>query len=230
MPSADKDRQARGLINSKVVQYPENVLDALDDVIRRGHGSIECMKTLARLYRGDRVPPSRDTMETYVRKRREQIKEGSDRQLSVQRTLTELLDLTAVDFTDKRGALLAVKKNMAARIEKAKEIQENLLDPRFEKIIVEGLTQLRETIVEEVKLEEKAGFGQQRIQVVVSVLLKHISTAITQAYKDVNGEGSLDAFTKALEKRLDVLPIDLIEQDILSAAEPKDVNATEESA
>jgi hypothetical protein len=82
--------------------------------------------------------------------------------------------------------------------------------------LIDALGAMTETIEKQSELDKDLGFDHSRLQAVVSVLLKHISSTVSQAYKDVHGDEKLESFVKALDKRLDSLPFEVIEDEVMS--------------
>ncbi len=224
MPKENKNE--RQLIKSKVAQYEDKILDQIDSLISKGGGAISCLKVISLNYKGPLVPPSRDTMEKYIRRRKEQLGVKTDKRIAAEQAflaLNPLPDIRTIDLTDKRATLGAILQQLAARVEVIKDIQEGQSDARYEKILADALAEMRETVAMQADMDNKLGLERTRLQAIVNVLLRHISATVSQAYKDVHGDEKLDAFVKALEKRLDSLPFDVIESEVLSVVTEQNV-------
>jgi hypothetical protein len=89
-----------------------------------------------------------------------------------------------------------------------------LSDARYEAILLDALKDITGTVEKQLEMDQASGMERSRLQAILNVLLRHISGAVSQAYKDVHSDNKLDIFVKALEKRLDGLPLDMIEAEV----------------
>ena len=214
-------REERAKIRSKVTQFPDAVLDKIDEELRRGRGATMCLKVLKTDYQGPLVLPSRDTMEGYIRARRPQVDAAVARRLEQESKLSNLPDipdLRRVVAGGNLNALLSAEMAVRAeRIEIIRELQGSLADVGYERVLADNLSKLTEDIEKKLKLETAGGMQGERLRAVVNVLLRHISGAVSQAYRDVHSDNKLDQFVKALDKRIDVLDFDTIEDEVTSA-------------
>jgi hypothetical protein len=217
-------KQARALIRNKITLFDEDVLDKLDSYINMGFGAASCLKNLKLSPLSAKIiMPSRDTMERYIAVRRPQLDNAVEKQLEAERQimmLNPIPDIRTVDSKDKRKMLDVILRKLGYRVEIVEDILDSLsggsADARYEKILAEALAEMRETIAMQVKLDEKLGFERDRLQAVVNVLLGHISSSVSQAYKDIHGDEKLEPFVKSLEKRLDTLPFEVIESEVMA--------------
>jgi hypothetical protein len=219
-------RGDRKTIRSKVAQFPDDILDLLDAEISLGRGSSACMKVLKLNYRGTLLLPSRDTMENYVRSRRAQLRGAVDRRLELESRLSSLPEVPDLRLVtsgrDMHRVMDTVLDLQAERVEIIRELQGSLLDSRYEQILVDTLAKITATVEKKLKLEQSDGLQKTRLQAIVGVLLRHISGAVSSAYKDVHSDNKLDQFVKALDKRLDSLPLETIEAEVANAVTSRD--------
>jgi hypothetical protein len=216
------DKDPRASIRSKLQQYPAEVLDRLDVEIAKGYGAMSCMKVVQTQYSGPNVLPSRDTFEKWVAERRKYFKVQAERRLHAEQqfiNLPPVPPLNKIHPDDKRQWLSAVLRTLGERVERLKTIQENADDPRYERVLTDDLLGILDAVEKQVELEKKMGFDRERLQVVAQVLLGHISKAVGQAYKDVHGDDKFESFLKALDKRTDSLSYEVIEAEVVAAAD-----------
>jgi len=184
-------------------------------------------------YKGDLVLPGKDAFDKYVTHRRAYFDQKAERHIASAVAIANLPpvpDLTQLPANARQEWLEAVQRNLGARVERVKQIQESEEDARYERILVDALLAIPEVIQIQDTRDQKAGVDRARVQSVVRILLQHISKAVSQSYKDVHGEEKFEAFLKALERRLDTLSYPLIEAEVLAAVtETKRITAGEEN-
>jgi hypothetical protein len=196
-------------------------LDKLDVLIRQGAGSTKLLAILKAEYSGPLVIPTRDTIESYLRARRPQLTGSVEAQLQLAKRLAELPpipDLRLVNRRDRPAVMDVILANQAERVELMKELQKYISDPRVEQTLTKTLVEITETIEKQIEMDTASGLEHHRLQAILDIMLRHISKAVSQAYKDVHSDNKHDVFVKALEKRLDALPIDSIEDEVQAAA------------
>jgi hypothetical protein len=214
------DAEMRASIKSKILQYPEKILDLIDAEIRKGYGSLSCMKVVKLNYQGTLVMPSRDTFERYIAERRKQFGMATDKKLWAEQQIANLPpapSLRSISGEDKRTLLEATRLILAERIDKVREVQETQMDSRYEAILTNDLEAHRDIVIKQLDVDARLGLAQMKLQAVVNVLLKHLSQVIGQAYRDIHGTDKSDSFRKALEHRIDALNFDVIEQEVAAA-------------
>lgn len=225
MPSDAKTE--RGLIRSKISNFPDKILDKIDELIGRGQGATKCLAVIKLEYSGPLLLPSRAAMETYVRTRKPQLNTAVEKRLAAESRLSSLPHIPDLRVVVGRGnqheIMDTVMAIQAERVEVVRELQTSLADPRYEAILSDALTKLTETVEKKLELEQAGGMDRAKLQAVASVLLRHVSNVVNQAYRDVHADNKLDVFIKSLEKRLDDLPYDSIETEVMAAVSKKKI-------
>lgn len=212
------DRQERRMIRNRLAQFPDEVLDVLDTYIRKGMGTVNLLKYLKLEYKGPLPIPNPSTLDKWRQIRKKKFQESADVILASAKAVSELPpipDLRSVDPDDRPKLLYSVQRVLADRIEKLREIQENVDDPRYEKMITENLVALKDTIQASVEMEDKLGSGLAMIEATLKIVLRQISGAVTRAYRDAHGEkADMGKFRKSLERQFDLLNLEVIETEV----------------
>lgn len=208
--------------SNKLQLFPLEIREKIDELVQIGKGSNTCLKWVKANYKGSLEIPSIGTFEAYVKYRREVLASAMEGATKIEQVQAKRLDLTQIPTGDKKAYLDALLMFMAWRVEEVKIINAHLNNPGYERIITDDVRVILDTLMAQMKFEDKMGISKAKVKAVATVLMRYVGPIIQDAFKSVHGEKGFNAFVREIEQTLDKLPMEDIEREALQAFSTED--------
>jgi len=208
---------------NRLFEFGARWLGDIDRRVARNCSAADILKWLKENYNGSLPIPTRKTVAAYVKWKR-QIQRGSAGSAVMIRKETERteadlrqmlgrLQIAEADISDRKGLLERLVRFLLVRTELIAQVQDNLMDPRFEDTITKHLSLVKTTTDTLLKLEGQMGAHEFIARRIVEKFMMELAPVIKQAAEDTYGPEKLKVFLEKVNKGYAKIDFNLIKKE-----------------
>lgn len=188
------DKKAR--TGAVIERLPLNVKATVDDMIRRRKSAASIMKFLCNYTNRSFDVPDQRTIKAYVERKTKELFKSVDDKLEIDEMLDRTsreLDAMMKDLTSGQGSvepLVLVDKITAILLERTmiiRRLNENMADPKYEKVITENMGALRAMLETKQKLEGRFGSSDQLVVEMIKLWMSEFAPMVRLSFEQVAG-------------------------------------------
>jgi hypothetical protein len=202
--------QPRAQFRNRLQELGVGWLKDIDRKVARGDNAQTILDWLKRSYKGPVPLPDVKTVRAYIVHVRNdlnvkagaavRIRQQTERTEEELRALLSRLQIAEADIGDRKALLERLVRFLLVRTEVIAQVQDNLLDPRFEMVITNHLTLVKSTTDTLLKLEGQIGEHEFIARRIVERFLGDLAPVIKQVAEEMFGQDKLKAFMEKLAK------------------------------
>ncbi len=195
---------------NRLFEFGAAWLGDIDKKVAKGDTAQGILDWLKSKYSGPLPMPTRKTVQAYVKWRRQALRVTAGAavriRLETERTESELkemllrLQIGEMEIGDRKVVLEKMVRFLLVRTERISQVQENLLDPRFEQAITNHLGLVKTTVDTLLKMEGQIGAHEFIARRIVEMFLADMAPILKQAAEDTYGPEKLKAFLERVNK------------------------------
>lgn len=213
---------------NRLFEFGATWLGDIDKKVARGDNAQAILNWLKSRYNGPLPMPTRKTVQAYVvwKKQALRVTAGAAvrMRLETERTEDELKDMllrlqiAEADISDRKATLEKLVRFLLVRTERISQVQENLLDPRFEQSITSHLSLVKTTMDTLLKLEGQMGSHEYIARRIVEMFMADLAPVLKQSAEDTYGPDKLKAFLERVKKGYEKIDFARIKKDAAAEA------------
>jgi len=195
---------------SKLFLFPKAFLDEIDRRIHKGHKADAIRKYVAEGYKGELSIPNRKVFARYIKWRREHVMVRQDLAVKIRkelepteqeiRALMERLNVAGMDISDRKIVLERLVVFLMARTQMISQVQDSVMDPRFEQNIIGQVAEIHAMLQTLLKLEGQLGVHEAVARLIVEKFLFELAPIVRKAAEDTYGQAKTKEFLDRLQK------------------------------
>jgi hypothetical protein len=182
----------------------------IDRMVARNCQAAEILRWLKDHYNGPLPIPDQKTIRTYVKWKRQTMRLTAGSAIRIrketERTDTELremlgrLQIADMDLSNPKAAYEKIIRFLFVRTEITAQVQDNLMDPRFEQVITGHLALAKNTLDSIQKMDGQLGTHGFIARRIVEKFISELAPIIKQAAEDTWGPDKVKAFLEKVNK------------------------------
>jgi hypothetical protein len=220
---ADEEPKEKTPRPTKMELLDPTISKEVDDMILKGFKGIRILERLKDITKGsNKLLPERHTIDRhaarrypFLKKRHDDAEKAKDALSKTDKTMSQIhsqINLAVIDPTQHKDLLITLQSHLLQRIEFIKMIQDEALDPKWEKSITENTVSVQKITELMLKMEGKLG-GSEISQMILFVLMDRLIPVVGQAYEETNSRDRLQLFVENLKRRIKNVDIKSIKDE-----------------
>lgn len=213
---------------SRLFEFGKAWLDDIDRLIAKNDSAMTIRTFLVNKYKGPLSIPDRKTISAYIKWRKEvqRVSAGSAVRIlkETERTEADLKSMMArlriadADVSNRKDLLENIIRFLLVRTEAITQVQENLMDPRFESTITKHLGLVKDVTDTLLKMEGQTGIHDYIARRIIELFLQEMAPLIKQAAEDTYGPDQLKAFLERVGKGYKKIDFSRLRRDATTEA------------
>lgn len=197
-------------LKNRLFEFGAIWLKNIDKKIASGHTPAAIWEWLKKEYKGSLPMPDVKTVRTYVNWRKEGMRReakgtirGTKEQHRTEQdlsTMSKTIGLANMDIGDRTELYERIVRYLLVRTETVANVQETMLDPRFESNITSHLALAKSTADSLLKMEGQLGIHGTIARLIIEKYMQELAPIIRQAAEDTYGTDKLRIFMERLSK------------------------------
>ncbi len=219
-PSVDAPPKNAG---PKMARLGIEVLKDLDLEIAKGSGPDKLRNWMLKHYRGQEPIPGKNTLAKYIKERKEflfkkvdavaRMKKETEYTEQQLREMLARLNMANLEIGDRKILLEKIIGFLLMRIQAFVQVQEVLMDAKYEQIMINQLTLIHTVTETLLRLEGQIGFQEFVAQRIVEKFLEEIVPACQRSVEKVFGDSKVKEFLLEFEKQQKTVNFDRLRQE-----------------